>query len=113
MQESASVVAAGDTVPCAGLDALCEGRERAGPHRDPQGHPCERAIATDTGHARLHSSPEEAAQTAAKAEIDTLIYTHYVPPMPVSGSADDWRALGVAHFAGTIEVGDDLHTVTI
>jgi ribonuclease Z len=42
-----------------------------------------------------------------------LIYTHYVPPMPASGSADDWRALGAAHFAGTIEVGDDLHTVTI
>jgi ribonuclease Z len=33
--------------------------------------------------------------------------------MPASGSADDWRALGAAHFAGTIEVGDDLHTVTI
>lgn len=60
-----------------------------------------------------HSSPEEAAHTAAKASIDTLIYTHYVPPIPVSGSANDWRALGAAHFGGTIEVGDDLHSVTV
>ena len=109
----ASVVAAGDTVPCAGLDALCEGTN-ALVHTV-----IRKDILTNVPLQRIqdtldyHSSPEEAAQTAAKAEIDTLIYTHYVPPMPVSGSADDWRALGAAHFAGTIEVGDDLHTVTI
>ncbi|MDG2232854.1 MAG: hypothetical protein P8L16_03450 [Ilumatobacter sp.] len=60
-----------------------------------------------------HSSPEQAAQTSAKASVATLIYTHYVPPMPMGGTADDWRALGAAHFDGTIEVGDDLHAVTI
>ena len=60
-----------------------------------------------------HSSPEEAAQTAAKADVATLILTHYVPPMPLGGTEDDWRALAAAHFDGTIELGDDLHRVDI
>ena len=60
-----------------------------------------------------HSSPEEAAQTAAKAGLSTLILTHYVPPMPFGGTHDDWRTLAAAHFGGTIEVGDDLHHVEI
>lgn len=112
-QGAASVVAAGDTVPCAGLDALCAGAN-ALVHTVIRkdiiaGMPFPRIVDT----LDYHSSPEEAAQTAAKAGIDTLIYTHYVPPMPISGSEDDWRALGAAHFGGTIELGDDLHTVTI
>jgi ribonuclease Z len=111
--EGASVVAAGDTVPCAGLDALCEGA-------DALVHTVIRKdIIANIPMQRMqdtldyHSSPEEAAQTAAKASIDTLIYTHYVPPMPTSGTEEDWRALGAGHFDGTIELGDDLHTVTI
>ena len=61
-----------------------------------------------------HSSPEEAAQTAASAGVDTLILTHYVPPMPDRRRpSDDWRALAAEHFGGTIELGDDLHTVAI
>ena len=111
--QGASVVAAGDTVPCDGLDALCDGA-------DAVVHTVIRKdIIANIPMQRIqdtldyHSSPEQAAQTAAKASIDTLIYTHYVPPMPMGGTADDWRALGAAHFDGTIEVGDDLHTVTI
>ncbi|MFT6292896.1 MAG: ribonuclease Z [Ilumatobacter sp.] len=109
----ASVVAAGDTVPCAGLDALCEGA-------DALVHTVIRKdIIAKVPMQRLqdtldyHSSPEEAAQTAAKNGIETLIYTHYVPPMPQSGTEEDWRALGAAHFKGTIELGDDLHRVDI
>ena len=60
-----------------------------------------------------HSSPEEAAQTAARAGVSTLILTHYVPPMPLGGTEDDWRALAAQHFDGTIELGDDLHRVDI
>ncbi len=111
--EGASVVAAGDTVPCEGLDALCEGAN-ALVHTV-----IRKDIIANIPMQRMqdtldyHSSPEEAAQTAAKAGIDTLIYTHYVPPMPVSGTEDDWRALGAAHFDGAIELGDDLHSVTV
>jgi ribonuclease Z len=111
--EGASVVAAGDTVPCEGLDALCDGANaliHTVIRKDILANvPLQRMQDT----LDYHSSPEEAAQTAAKAGLDTLIYTHYVPPMPQSGTADDWRALGVAHFAGTIEIGDDLHTVAV
>ena len=111
--EGSAVVAAGDTVPCAGLDALCEGA-------DALVHTVIRKdIIANIPMQRMqdtldyHSSPEQAAQTAAKADIDTLIYTHYVPPMPMGGTEDEWRALGAAHFDGAIELGDDLHTVTV
>ncbi len=111
--EGASVVVAGDTVPCEGLDALCDGV-------DALVHTVIRKdIIANVPMQRMrdtldyHSSPEEAAKTAAKAGIDTLIYTHYVPPMPMSGTEDDWRALGAEHFDGTIELGDDLHRVEI
>lgn len=109
----ASVVAAGDTVPCAGLDGLCA-------DADALVHTVIRKdIIANVPMQRMqdtldyHSSPEEAAQTAARAGLRTLIYTHYVPPMPMSGNVDDWRALGAAHFDGTIELGDDLHRVEI
>ncbi len=111
--EGTAVVAAGDTVPCAGLDLLCDGA-------DALVHTVIRKdIIANIPMQRMqdtldyHSSPEEAAQTAAKAGVDTLIYTHYVPPMPVGGTEDDWRALGAEYFDGTIELGNDLHTVTI
>jgi ribonuclease Z len=111
--EGASVVAAGDTVPCAGLDALCDGA-------DAVVHTVIRKdIIANVPMQRMqdtldyHSSPEEAGQTAAKAGLATLILTHCVPPMPISGTADDWRALAAEHFDGTIELGDDLHRVDI
>ncbi len=59
-----------------------------------------------------HSSPEEAGQTAARAGIATLVLTHYVPAIP-PGGGDDWRALAAEHFTGRVELGDDLHRVTI
>lgn len=111
--EGASVVTAGDTVPCVGLDALCVGA-------DALVHTVIRKdIIANVPMQRLqdtldyHSSPAEAAQTAAKADLATLILTHYVPPMPVSGTEDDWRALSAEHFGGVIELGDDLHQVDV
>lgn len=111
--EGASVVAAGDTVPCNGLDELCAGA-------DALVHTVIRKdIIANVPMQRMqdtldyHSSPEEAATTAAKADLATLILTHYVPPMPLSGTADDWRALAASQFNGVIEVGDDLHRVEI
>jgi len=108
-----AVVVAGDTVPCAGLDALCDGA-------DALVHTVIRKdIIANIPMQRMqdtldyHSSPAEAAQTAAKADLATLILTHYVPAMPMSGTEDDWRALAAEHFSGTIEIGDDLHRVVI
>ncbi len=106
------VVVAGDTVPCAGLDELCAGANALV-------HTVIRKdiIATvpiprmqDT--LGYHSSPEEAAATAARAGLDVLVLTHYVPAFP-SGGGDDWRDLAAEHFAGRVELGDDLHHITI
>ena len=110
--EGTAVVVAGDTVPCAGLDALCAGS-------DALVHTVIRKdIIANIPIPRLqdtldyHSSPEEAAQTAARAGVGTLVLTHYVPAFP-SGGGDDWKALAAEHFAGRVELGDDLHRIEI
>lgn len=110
--EGAAIVVAGDTVPCDGLDRLCEGANALV-------HTVIRkdVIATlpfqrvrDT--LDYHSSPEQAAATACRGGVDTLVLTHYVPAFP-SGGGDDWRALAATEFGGRIELGDDLHRVTV
>ncbi len=110
---SVGVVTAGDTVPCVGLDALCR-------DADALVHTVIRKdIIAKVPMQRMqdtldyHSSPEEAGATAKRAALDTLILTHYVPPMPMSGTEDDWRALAATEFDGRIELGDDLHRVEI
>jgi ribonuclease Z len=109
----AAVVVAGDTVPCAGLDGLCVGA-------DALVHTVIRKdIIANLPLQRIkdtldyHSSPEEAAQTAARGGVGTLVLTHYVPPIPTGGTGDDWKALAAEHFAGVVELGDDLHRITI
>lgn len=108
----AAVVVAGDTVPCAGLDRLC---------RDAQAlvHTVLRKdLIAAVGIPRLldtldyHSSVEEAAGTAARAGVDTLILTHYVPAIP-PGAEDDWRQRAAACFDGAVELGEDLHCVEV
>ena len=110
--DGASVVAAGDTVPCAGLDGLCAGA-RALVHTAIRKDiietvPLQRMKDT----LDYHSSPEEAAQTAQRAGMETLVLTHYVPAFP-PGGGDDWRERAAAHFDGAVELGDDLHTVEV
>ncbi len=106
------VVVAGDTVPCDGLDALCAGAH-ALVHTV-----IRKDIIANVPIPRMqdtldyHSSPEEAAQTAARAGVGTLVLTHYVPTFP-SGGGDDWRELAARHFSGRVELGDDLHRITI
>lgn len=111
--DGAAVVTAGDTVPCEGLDELCRG---AGAlvhtviRKDIiAGIPLQRMQDT----LDYHSSPEQAGQTAARAGVDTLVLTHYVPAIPTGTDGADWRALAAAHFDGTIELGDDLSAFTI
>jgi ribonuclease Z len=107
-----AVVIAGDTVPCDGLDQLCVGADAL----------VHTVIRADQVQAipvpRLldildyHSSVEQAAETATRGGVGTLVLTHYVPPI-APGAEDEWRALAAAHFAGPIELGDDLHRVVI
>ncbi len=110
--QGASVVTAGDTVPCEGLDRLCRGAEALV-------HTVIRKDVIETIPVQrlkdtldYHSSPEEAARTAQRGGMATLVMTHYVPAFP-SGGGDDWKALAAAHFDGAIELGDDLHRVEV
>ena len=107
-----SVVAAGDTVPCEGLDRLCEGADalvHTVIRKDIiETIPIQRVLDT----LDYHSSPEEAAQTAARAAVGTLVLTHYFPP-PSGGDADEYRARAAQYFDGAVEVGDDLHRVEV
>ncbi len=110
--DGTSVVLAGDTVPCAGLDELAAGA-------DALVHTVIRKdIVTQIPQQRLqdicdyHSSVEEAAATAARAGVGTFIMTHYVPAL-VPGQEEQWRTLAASEFGGQIELGDDLHRVEV
>jgi ribonuclease Z len=110
--EGVAVVVAGDTVPCATLDALCLGADAlviTAIRKDVlAGIPLPRLQDV----LDYHSSVEEAAQTAERAGVGTLVLTHYVPAL-VPGTGDEWRALTQPHFSGRVELGDDLHRVEI
>ncbi len=110
--DGASVVLAGDTVPCAGLDELASGA-------DALVHTVIRKdILNQVPQQRVkdvcdyHSSVQEAAATATRAGVGTLIMTHYVPAI-APGQEEQWRALAATEFGGRIEVGDDLHRVEV
>lgn len=102
-----SVVIAGDTVPCDGLDQLCAGA-------DMLVHTVVRPdLIRPIGLPRLldvldyHSSVEDAAQTAARNGVGTLVLTHPVPA-PQPGTEPEWIALAAEHFDGTIVLAHDL-----
>jgi ribonuclease Z len=111
--DSSSVVVAGDTVPCSGLDSLCNGADalvHTVIRKDIiENIPVQRMKDT----LDYHSSPQQAAQTAARGGVETLVFTHYVPPIPVGDPGEDWRAMAAEHFSGEIEIGDDLHRVEV
>lgn len=107
-----SVVLAGDTVPCAGLDELATGA-------DALVHTVIRKDLVELIPMQrirdivdYHSSVEQAAATAARAGVGTLILTHYVPAL-VPGQEEQWRALAATEFDGCVELGNDLHSVQI
>jgi ribonuclease Z len=107
-----SVVLGGDGVPCAGLDELCRNADAY----------VQTVIRDDivrmVPNPRFqdildyHSTVSDAAQTATRAGVGTLVLTHYVPGI-APGGEDEWRALAAAHFAGPIVLGDDLTSVEV
>jgi len=107
-----SVVIAGDTVPCAGLDQLCDG---AGilVHTV-----IRRDLIESFGLARLtdvidyHSSVPDAAQTAARNDVSTLVLTHLVPA-PAPGTEQEWLDQASAHFSGDVILASDLLTLDV
>ena len=112
-----SVALAGDTIPCAGLDAMC---------RDADAYvqtviraDLVSAVADLMPHGQrfrdildYHSTVEQAAQTASRNNVANLVLTHYVPPMQPE-QEDDWRAKAAEHFAGNVVLGPDLTSLEI
>ena len=107
-----AVVVAGDGVPCDGLDRLCAGADVY----------VQTVIRADlvrrVPSARLqdivdyHSTIEQAAQTAARAGVTTLVATHFVPPLLADEEAT-WRAAAAEHFDGEIVLAADLTTFDV
>jgi ribonuclease Z len=108
----ASVVAAGDTVPCAGLDALSQGAGALVHTVIRKDVIATIALQRLQDTLDYHSSPEEAGATAARAGVGTLVLTHYVPAIG-PGQEHAWRALAATTFAGPVELGADLHRVEV
>jgi ribonuclease Z len=110
--ERASVVLAGDTIPCDSLDTLSAGA----------GALVHTVIRKDLVEQMpvqrirdildYHSSVEQAAATAERAGVGILVLTHYVPPL-AQGQEDEWRARAATEFSRQIELGDDLHRVDV
>lgn len=106
-----AVVLAGDTVPCAGLDELCRGADIYVQTvlRDDLVRMVPMPRFQDT--IDYHSTVTQAAQTAARAEVKTLVLTHQVPT-PAAGTADEWIGAAKEHFGGEIVFGEDLLTIS-
>jgi ribonuclease Z len=110
--DDVSVVLAGDTVPCASLDALARGADalvHTAIRKDlVQMAPLQRV----KDICDYHSSVEEAAATATRAGVGTLILTHYVPGL-VPEQEGQWRDRAASAFDGRIELGQDLHRIEV
>ena len=104
------VVIAGDTVPCAGLTALCQDADvymqtvlR-----------CKRVEAVPVKRFRqvldYHSDIEDAAKTAAAYGVRVLVLNHPVSA-PQPGTEPQWIAEARAHFDGEVLLAVDLLAV--
>jgi ribonuclease Z len=112
--ESAGAVAvlAGDTVPCAGLDALTEGAD-ALVHTVIRKDLIEQMpLQRIRDICDYHSSVQQAAATAQRAGVKTLVLTHCVPAV-APGQEEQWRALAAEEFGEHIVVGEDLQHVPV
>ena len=106
---------AGDTIPCAELDVMCTSADFYVQTVIREDLVRQFATLVPTGERFLdildyHSTVEQAAQTAARNGVKTLVLTHFVPAIQ-PGQEDEWRAMAAAHFAGEIVVGPDLTSV--
>jgi ribonuclease Z len=110
--EGRSVVLGGDGIPCAGLDELCAGADAY--VQTVLREDLVRLVPMERFQDILdyHSTVEQAATTATRAGVRTLVLTHYVPALP-AGMEDEWRAMAAAHFDGEVVLGDDLTSISL
>ncbi|HYF46546.1 MAG TPA: MBL fold metallo-hydrolase, partial [Acidimicrobiales bacterium] len=108
--DGSSIVCAGDTVPCEGLDRLCEGADVY------VQTVLRRSLVEQVPSPRFqeildyHSSLQDAGETAARGAVGTLLLTHLIPS-PVPGTEHEWVAEAAEHFDGRIVAAEDLTVV--
>ena len=101
------VCIAGDTIPCAGLDALCAGADAY------VQTVVRESLVRMIPFPRLqdvldyHSSLEQAGETATKAGAKLLVLTHPVPGV-APGTEQDWVDEAALTFNGEIVLAHDL-----
>jgi ribonuclease Z len=110
--EGRSVVIAGDTVPCPGLDELCADADVYVQTA------INRSLIESVPLPRLqdildyHSSIEDAADTAKRAGVRTLVLTHPVPA-PAPGTEQAWIDTASARFDGEVLLAHDGMTIDL
>ncbi|KRR23647.1 ribonuclease Z [Bradyrhizobium lablabi] len=110
--DGAVAAIAGDTIPCKGLDELCLGADvyvQATIRDDLVKRVPSRRLQDILDY---HSTAEQAAQTAQRAGVKTLMLTHYVPPLQ-PGQEEEWLIRMRPHFSGEIVLGNDLTSVSV
>lgn len=108
---------AGDTIPCPGLDELCRDADVYVQTVIRDDLVSQLASILPNSQRLLdildyHSTVVQAAQTASRNRVGTLVLTHYVPAMRADAE-DEWRAIAAQHFSGPIVLGPDLTAVEI
>lgn len=110
--EGRSVVIAGDTLPCEGLDRLCADADLY------VQTVVRRQLIEELNVPRLleildyHSSTEDAAKTAARGGVGRLVYTHQMPGA-APGAELEWIADAKPHFDGEVIYGTDLMRIQV
>ncbi len=107
-----SAVVAGDTVPCEGLDTLC--RDADAYVQTVLRPDLVRAIPLPRIQEILdyHSSVQDAAETAKRNGVGTLVLTHMLPFCP-SEQETEWTDEAREHFHGDVVIGPDLTSLTV
>lgn len=108
---------AGDTIPCAGLDDLCMDADVYVQTVIREDLVAQLASMLPNSQRLLdilnyHSTVVQAAETASRNRVGTLVLTHYVPALQ-PGAEEEWRAIAARHFSGPIVLGPDLTSVEI
>ncbi len=106
------VVLAGDGIPCSTLDELVKGADAY--VQTAMREDLVLAVPNPMFHdvVDYHSTVVQAAETAARGNVGTLVLTHYVPAPPVGDEAE-WAAAVGDHFDGALVVGPDLTVVEL
>ena len=111
--EGSSIVLAGDTIPCAGLDELCSGADVYVQTviRDDliKQLPIKRLLDV----LDYHSTVEDAARTAKKAGVKILVLNHCVPAPSTQEDIDQWIQIASEYFDGEIILPSDLETINV